>query len=107
MQSRIVARLTAPVVAVSAALIVVALGAAWYVRNSQREVSFMLDSHVASVQVAQELEISLREIHVQFDRYLITGERKYLDSVPRLRQRADDALEEADKLATTEQEQVL
>lgn len=107
MQSRIVARLTAPVIAVSGALIVVALAAAWYVRDSQRSVSFMLDSHVASVQSAQELEISLREIHVQFDRYLITGERKHLDSVPRLRQRADEALHDAEKLATTEQEQGL
>jgi two-component system, NtrC family, sensor histidine kinase HydH len=107
MQSRIVARLTAPVIAVSASLIVVALGAAWYVRDSQRGVSVMLDSHVASVQAAQELEISLREIHVQFDRYLITGERKHLEPVPRLRQHADEALEQSEKLATTEQEQVL
>ena len=107
MQSRIVARLTAPVIAVSGILIVVALAAAWYARNSQREMSFMLDSHVASVHAAQELEISLREVHVQFDRYLITGERKHLESVPRLRQRASEALEEAEKLATTEPEQVL
>lgn len=107
MQSRIVARLTAPVVAVSVSLIVVALGAAWYVRDSQRGVSVMMDSHVASVHAALELEISLREIHVQFDRYLITGERKHLDSVPRLRQRADEALADAEKLATTEQEQAL
>jgi two-component system sensor histidine kinase HydH len=107
MQSRIVARLTAPVIAVSGSLIVVALGAAWYVRDSQRDVSFMLDSHVASVHAAQELEISLREVHVQFDRYLITGERKHLDSVPRLQQRAAEALADAEKLATTEQEQIL
>ena len=107
MQSRIVVRLTAPVIAVSASLIVVALGAAWYVRDSQREVSVMLDNHARSVHAAQELEISLREVHVQFDRYLITGERKHLDSMPRLRQRTFEALEDAEKLATTEQEQVL
>ena len=107
MQSRIVARLTAPVVAVSGALIVVALGAAWYARDSQRSVSVMLDSHVASVRAAQELEISLREIHVQFDRYLITGERKHLESVPRLRQRAAEALGGADRVATSDQEQAL
>src|SRR3954471_22238998 len=107
MQSRIVARLTAPVIAVSAALIAVALGAAWYVRDSQRGVSVMLDSHVASVRAAQELEISLREIHVQFDRYLITGERRHLEPVPRLRQRAAEALAGADAVATTDQEQAL
>lgn len=107
MQSRVVARLTAPVIAVSVLLVAVALGAAWYARDSQRNVSVMLDSHVASVHAAQELEISLREIHVQFDRYLITGQRKHLESVPRLRSRAADALRGAEKVATTAQEQVL
>ncbi|AMV27181.1 Sporulation kinase A [Gemmata sp. SH-PL17] len=107
MQTRIVARLTAPVAAVSVLLVAVAVSAAWYARDSQRNVSVMLDNHVASVHAAQELEISLREIHVQFDRYLITGERKHLDSVPRLQQRAAEALEGAEKLATMDQEQVL
>jgi signal transduction histidine kinase/CHASE3 domain sensor protein len=107
MQSRIVARLTAPVIAVSAFLVVVALGAAWYVRDSQRSVSVMLGGHVASVRAAQELEISLHEIHVQFDRFLITGERKHLDPVPRLRHRAEEALHGAERDATTETEQAL
>lgn len=107
METRLVARLTGPVVAVSVLLIVVAVWAAWYARDSQRNVSVMLDSHAASVHAAQELEISLREIHVQFDRYLITGERKHLEPVPRLRDRAAEALLEAEKVATTEQEQLL
>jgi two-component system sensor histidine kinase HydH len=105
-QSRVVARLTAPIVAVSGMLIVIALGAAWYVRDSQRNVSVMLGSHVTSMRAAQELEISLREIHVQFDRYLITGDRRHLESVPRLRQRTADALASADRVATTDPEQV-
>ena len=46
----------------------------------------VIASNVASVHAAQELEISLREIHVQFDRYLITVDRKHLESVPRLQQ---------------------
>jgi len=107
MQSRLVARLTAPVIAVSVLLVAVAAAAAWYARDSQRNVSVMLDSHVASVHAAQELEISLREIHVQFDRYLITGGRKHLEPVPRLRARAAEALAGAEQVATTEQEQLL
>jgi signal transduction histidine kinase len=107
MHSGIIARLTAPVIAVGAFLLVVALGAAWYVRDSQRSVSVMLGSHVASVRAAQELEISLHEIHVQFDRYLITGERKHLDPVPRLRHRAEEALHGAERVATTDTEQAL
>ena len=105
MQSRIVARLTAPVIVVSALLMVIAFGAAWYVRDSQRNVSYMLDSHVASVQAAQKLEIRLREIHVQIDRYLITGQKKHLDSVPDLKAKADKALQGARELATTDREQ--
>jgi len=107
MQNRIVARLTAPVIAVSMLLITIAFGAAWYAQHSQSRVAVMLGSHVASVRAAQELEISLREVHVQFDRYLITGERKYLDSVPRLRERAAEALDGAEKVAATDSEQVL
>jgi signal transduction histidine kinase/CHASE3 domain sensor protein len=107
MQERIVARLTAPVIAVSAVLLSVALGTAWYARDSQRSVSMILDNHVSSVRAAQELEIDLREIHVQFDRYLITGERKHLESVPGLRERAAVALQVAERFSTTESEQAL
>jgi signal transduction histidine kinase len=107
MQGRIVARLTAPVVVVSAVLVVIAFGAAWYVRDSQRNVSTMIESHVASVHAAQELEISLREIHVQFDRYLITGQRDHLVSVPRLQKRAEEALNGAWNQATTDDERRL
>ncbi len=107
MQTRLVARLTAPVVAVSALLVAVAVSAAWYARDSQRNVSVMLDSHVASVRAAQELEISLRAIHVQLDRYLITGQSKHLDSVPALQPRAAEALNRAERVAATEPEQVL
>lgn len=107
MQTRLVARLTAPVIAVSAVLILVALAAAWYVRDSQRTFSTVIASNVASVQAAQELEISFREIHVQFDRYLITLDRKHLESVPVLRRRTAEALAEAEAAAGTAQEQAL
>jgi signal transduction histidine kinase/CHASE3 domain sensor protein len=107
MQSRLVARLTAPVIAVSAVLILVALAAAWYVRDSQRTLSTVIASNVTSVQAAQELEISFREIHVQFDRYLITLDRKHLESVPVLRRRTSEALAEAEAAAGSPQEQAL
>ena len=107
MQTRLVARLTAPVIAVSAVLILVALAAAWYVRDSQQTLSTVIASNVASVQAAQELEISFREIHVQFDRYLITLDRKHLESVPVLRRRTAEALAEAESAGRTQQEQAL
>lgn len=109
MQSRIVARLTAPVAVVSGLLVVVAIGAAWYARDSQRRVSEMLDSHVASVLAAQELEISLRELQLQYDRYLSrrSDESAHLAPVPELRRRANEALAVAKTKAVTEQEQHL
>jgi two-component system sensor histidine kinase HydH len=107
MQTRLVVRLTAPVIAVSAILILVALAAAWYVRESQRTISTVIASNVASVQAAQELEISFREIHVQFDRYLITLKPDHLRSVPALRKRSAAALAEATAAAGTPQEQLL
>jgi len=107
MQTRLVARVTAPVIAVSAVLILVALGAAWYVRDSQQTISTVIVSNVASVQAAQELEISFREIHVQFDRYLITLDRKHLESVPVLRRRTAEVLAEAEAAAGSAQEQAL
>ena len=57
---------------------------AWYVRDLQQTVVRADRHHVASVPAAQELEISIREVRVQFDRYLITGDRKHLEPVPRL-----------------------
>ena len=107
LQPRLIVRLTAPVIAVSGVLILVALAAAWYVRDSQRTLSTVIASNVASVQAAQELEISLREIHVQFDRYLIFLHPRYLEPVPILKRRAADALAEAEAAAGTPQEQML
>ncbi len=107
MHGRIVARLTAPVVAVSTFLIISALGSAWYVRDSQRTMSKVLTSNVASVRAAHELETSLREIHVQFDRYLITLDRRHLEGVPRLKLRTADALAGAVRAGDTEREQAV
>lgn len=106
-QHRIVARLIAPVVSVSVLLIALALGAAWSIRDSQRTISKVLTDNVSSVQAANELESSLRAVHVQFDRYLITLDRKHLEPVPRLKQRTEEALVEAEQTAVTPREQAV
>src|SRR5262249_45713862 len=69
--------------------------------------SELLSSNVTSVRSAQELEISIREVRSQFDRYLITGDRKHLEPVPRLKQRTADALADAEGAANTPTEQAL
>lgn len=107
MNSRLVAKLTAPLAVVCALLVSIAIGAAWYVRDLQKTVSHLLSINVVSVIAAQELEISIREVRTHFDRYLRTGEQKYLEPVPRIKQRTAAALEEAENAATTPKEQAL
>lgn len=91
----------------SALLIVVAGGAAWYIRDLQHTVADMLANNVSSMRAAQELEIDVRELRTQVDRYLISGDPKHLESVPRLRTAAMSALARTDELATTPGEQAL
>lgn len=107
MSPRVVARLTAPLAVVSLLLLVSAVGAAWYVRHLQQTVAGPIATSVASVRAAQELEISIRELIAQMNRYLVTGERKHLDPLPRLKRRTEQALADADKAAVTAEEQAL
>jgi signal transduction histidine kinase len=107
MNPRLVTRLTAPLVVVSLLLLVIACGAAWYVRNLQQTVAGPITTSVASVRAAQELEISIRELISQLNRYLITGDRKHLDLLPRMKRRTEEALADADAAATTPAEKAL
>jgi signal transduction histidine kinase len=100
-------RLTVPIAVVSTVLLLTAGGAAWYVHRMQATTSEVLANNVASVRAAQELEISVREVQTQFDRYLIAGNRQHLDAVPRLKRRTEQALSEAERLATTAPERAL
>jgi signal transduction histidine kinase len=61
-------------------------------------------NHVESVRAAQELEISIREIRTQFDRYLITQDKNHLEPVPRMRDRTSSALADCEKSSSTPQE---
>lgn len=107
MPPRVVARLTAPIAVVSVLLLGLAIIAAWYVRDMQQRASGPIAASVASVTAAQELEISIREVSSQLNRYLITGNSKYLDPVPRLKQRTAEALAAAEAAAITPAEESL
>lgn len=100
-------RLTAPMLIVGVLLLAGCLGAAWYVQEFQRNVSEILALNVASMRAAEELEITLREIRNQLDGYLLSGDAKHLETLPELRRETAYWLGEAEKLATTEREQVL
>lgn len=107
MTPQLIGRLTAPVAVLSAMLLVIAIGAAWYVRDMQRRLSGPITESVASMTAAQELEISLRDLSSHFNRYLITLDRNYLEPVPQLKQRVEAALADADAASSSPAEQAL
>ncbi len=107
MQPRLWTGIAAPVAFVSVLLLVVAVGTAWYVRNMQATTAGMLAENVTSMRAAQELEVSARNLRSQGVRYLLTGDPKMLEPIPRLRGHTMAALAEAERLATTPPEQAL
>jgi signal transduction histidine kinase len=104
---RVVSRLLAPVAGLSLLLLVTAGGSAWYLRSIQRSLAWSLTENVASVVAAQELEGNIREVDASLDRFLITGDRAHLESIPRLQREAADALLVAERWALSEQEKAL
>src|SRR5437763_16925890 len=107
MAPRVWTGVAAPVAVVSGLLLVIAVGAAWYIRNLQQSVATMLADHVSSMRAAQELELSVRDLKNQGVRYVISGDPKQLEPIPRLRERTMAALARAEAVALTEPEQVL
>ncbi|MBN9524131.1 histidine kinase [bacterium] len=107
MTDRLVPRLLTPVLVLSALLLVTAVGSAWYLRSIQRQLSNALEENVISVVAAQELESSVREIDRSFDRFLITGDAAHLGAIPRLQEKADDALRTAEAWAFSDREKEL
>jgi two-component system sensor histidine kinase HydH len=107
MTPRIVTRLTIPIAAVSALLLGLAVVAAWYIEDMQERASGPIASSVASMMAARELEISTREVSVQWNRYLITLDREYLEKVPDLKHRITDALAKAETTSSTPEEKNL
>src|SRR5580693_8404055 len=99
--------MTAPVVAMSVLLLVVGVGAAWYVHHLQSRVSDELQANVSSLRAAEELVIALQEIRTLLDNFLLTGDRKYLDAVPPLRAKTEKWLAEAERWGTGAHEQAM
>jgi CHASE3 domain sensor protein len=94
------------VVAVSLLFLGLGAGAAWYVHRLQRNTSDMLDINVSSMRAAEELEIGIREMRHRLQRFLVTRDADQLAALPELRHQIDRWLQEAERVATTEREQV-
>ena len=107
MNTRLILRLTAPVVAVSLLLLALGVGTAWYVQGWQKTIAYDLLVNVSGVRAAEELEILVREAQTSLDHFLITGKRPYLTDVPKHRAETEHWLDEAERWADTPREQQL
>ena len=65
------------------------------------------ESLLSSIRAAEEFEIGIHELRTQLVQFAHTGEAKYLDPVPRLREETARWLAAAERLATTPPEQRL
>src|SRR4029078_4566217 len=107
MAPRIWTGLAAPVAAVSALLLVIAVGSAWYIRTMQESGAAAVAADVSSMRAAQELELSVRDLRNQGIRYLLFGDPKLLDPIPHLRERPAAAVPRAEEFADTPAEKAL
>lgn len=91
-----------PVFLVSALLLLLSASAAWYVQQLYQDLAEVLESNVASVRAAEELEIGLREIRTRLNELIYRSVD--LDISP-LQETTDHWLAEAERHATTLHEQ--
>jgi len=107
MANNLFGKLSAPFALLAALLLAISLGAAWYVRGLQQTASLAIESNVSSMQASQSLEICLRTIATQFNRYLITRDEAFLAQLPELRKLTEQVLLDAERLAGTPPERDL
>src|SRR5436305_4181583 len=107
MSTRLKFRLSAPVMAVSCLPLLVGVFVAWDVNRSRRKASRALAFNVRSVRAGEELAIGIRDLRAGLDRFLISGDGKYLADVPRLREEMDHWVGEARRAAVTPREREL
>jgi signal transduction histidine kinase len=107
MTSRLLFRLTIPLIGISFLLLAGAVVAAWSVQQLHQDLSYILSINVSSMRAAEELEIALHKVRSQLDQFLLSGERDELAAIPRMREDTDRWLREAERVATTEYEQRL
>ncbi len=87
-------------------LLILSLGVsgAWYVNELQKKNTKLLDVNVASIRAAEELELIVREMRHDIDRYLLTKDREHLVHAAGQQSQATEWLSKAEKLSASDQE---
>ena len=88
-------------------LLLAAALAAWGLWRLDGGDAEILSSNVGSIHAAEELAARLHDLRDRLDRLLLAGDRGALEGRPEVRGEAGRWLAEADRLGTTEREQVL
>lgn len=79
MDRRILIQITAPAVVIGFLLFATCVVSAWMVNHLQSNLSEILSSNVVSLDAAQDLETSVRQLHVHCYRYLNDPDRPLVD----------------------------
>lgn len=104
MNRRLFLQATAPAVVIGVLLLAACLISAWHINRLQTNMTAIRLHHVASLQAAQELEISLHSLHFQCYLHMINPRPTQLDNIRAAEQDFEDCLGRARKAASTEEE---
>jgi two-component system sensor histidine kinase HydH len=117
MKARFFARMTWPILTLSALALAGGIAAAWEFYRSQRDAFDAQARNTRSMRAAEELVIALHTVQHKLHLFLITKKaqqrRRYLEAIPRLRQATEHGrgtdywLEEMERTALAEKEQEL
>ena len=78
MRKRMASGLAGPVTAVSVLLLIVGVSGAWHVHRLQLKTAEVLDRNVGSIRAAEELELLVREMRSDLNRYLLSEDAEHL-----------------------------
>ncbi len=67
-------KITLPTAVIGLLLLMLGVSGGWYVLRLQRSNSQVLDVNVSSIRAAEEMEMIVREMRHELDRFLLTGE---------------------------------
>lgn len=104
MNRKILMQVAAPAVLIGLALTGACLGSAWYVNRLQSNLTNILAENVSSMQAAQQLEISARQLRFHCFLYLIDPDPSLLKDIQIDQQNLETWLGRAEQLAFTTDE---
>jgi signal transduction histidine kinase len=100
-------KITLPTAAIGLLLLVLGVSGAWYVLRLQRLNSKVLDVNVSSIRTAEEMEMVVREMRHELNRFLLTQDRGHLVRVLEKQPEMEVWLEQARVLSMLEREGAL